>query len=66
MSSDAVDLPFLVTHWLSSYSTETNNDERKEEALMKVRKAAAELASSFAILGEFGTKVTVGYVRLLR
>ena len=68
--SETLDLPFLVTHWLTSYTTnsdpllkEGNKDTRQERkyivALEKIRKATAELASAFSELGDFGHTISV-------
>jgi len=66
-------LPFLVTHWLANYrgrdaigggnydgrgtGTGRNDDEA---AVRRVRRAAAELASAFSALGEFGVTTVPG------
>ena len=58
MSSE---LPFLVTHWLANgYQAGDEESDRAEEAEQsaareRIRKAAAELASAFSVLGAFGT-----------
>lgn len=66
------DLPFLVTHWLSSYAAQgTDYDSEKpdamdiddsavkKQAVNKIRNAASELASAFATLGAFGQRRSV-------
>jgi hypothetical protein len=79
---DPTELPFLVTHWLSTLynpqggkknaaagtnaaaavaDTNTTSVEQKE-AMDKIRRAAAELASAFSTLGAFGTASRVSCV----
>jgi hypothetical protein len=55
LSAASSDLPFLVTHWLSSYRV----DDKPSEEVIRIRKAAAELAAAFSSLGAFGKKVLV-------
>jgi hypothetical protein len=60
---DPTELPFLVTHWLSTLyepkggkknaAADTNVEQK--EAMDKIRRAAADLASAFSTLGAFGT-----------
>jgi hypothetical protein len=71
---DPTELPFLVTHWLSTLynpkggkknaaatDTNTTNVEQKE-AMDKIRRAAADLASAFSTLGAFGTASRVSTI----
>jgi hypothetical protein len=77
---DPTELPFLVTHWLSTFyhpppggcqknagagaaaaAADTTNVEQKE-AMDKIRRAAADLASAFSTLGAFGTASRVSIV----
>jgi hypothetical protein len=74
---DPTELPFLVTHWLSTLyqpqggkknaadaaatAADTTNVEQ-QEAMDKIRRAAADLASAFSTLGAFGTASRVSYV----
>jgi hypothetical protein len=69
---DPAELPFLVTRWLSTLyepkggqknAADTNNVEQKE-AMDKIRRAAADLASAFSTLGAFGTASRVSCVRV--
>lgn len=48
------ELPFLVTHWLSNFDGDENN-----EAVKRLRSAASEVASAFSDLGAFGTSNNV-------
>jgi hypothetical protein len=74
---DPTELPFLVTHWLSTLynpqggkknaaadtnaaATDTNVEQK--EAMDKIRRAAADLASAFSTLGAFGTASRVSIV----
>jgi hypothetical protein len=58
---DPAELSFLVTHWLSSFTVPTtspadhDNDWEQQEAVAKIRRAAADMASAFGTLGAFGT-----------
>jgi hypothetical protein len=64
---DPTELPFLVTHWLSTLyqpqggkknaadAAATAADVEQTEAMDKIRRAAADLASAFSTLGAFGT-----------
>lgn len=62
---DNAELPFLVTHWLAhhpsssyNYATPTSNtqdeEERRRDAMRRIRRAAADLALAFQDLGAFG------------
>ena len=54
-SLDAAELPFLVTHWLSNYNASNNNNENNnDEAVQRIRQAAADLGAAFRDLGAFG------------
>ena len=56
------ELPFLVTHWLSGYSMDGREILKTDEetaALLKIRKATADLASAFTTLGAFGKSTKV-------
>ena len=63
-------LPFLVTHWLSEFSsnahdTGSNRDEdtrRKEEILMRISNATSDLAAAFTDLGAFGVALSVSKI----
>lgn len=63
-------LPFLVTQWLSEFSSNTNDtgsnrDEdtsQKEEILMRIRSATSELAAAFTDLGAFGVTLSVSKI----
>lgn len=63
-------LPFLVTQWLSEFSsnandTGSNRDEetrQKEEILMRIRTATSELAAAFSDLGAFGVALSVSKI----
>ena len=52
------ELPFLVTHWLANYNI-SNNDNNNAEAVERIRRASAELASAFSFLGAFGRTIPV-------
>jgi hypothetical protein len=64
---DPTELPFLVTHWLSTLyqpqggkknaadAAATDTNVEQTEAMDKIRRAAADLASAFSTLGAFGT-----------
>ena len=61
----AEQLPFLVTHWLSQYSSNTASESLEEqEALDRVRRATSELAGAFASLGAYGTAMRVRVARM--
>jgi hypothetical protein len=63
------ELPFLVTHWLANYGTNsadttTNNppacsQDERQEAMARIRRATSEIASAFATLGAYGTTFRV-------
>ena len=60
------DLPFLVTHWLTSYGLDRDvHEECKEQqnadALERIRKATSELSQAFSDLGAFGHTIVVSY-----
>jgi hypothetical protein len=71
---DPTELPFLVTHWLSTLynpqggkknaadtaAADTNMEQK--EAMDKIRRATADLASAFSSLGAFGTASRVSIV----
>ena len=55
------DLPFLVTHWVDHYAAESSDkmlqgdkETKKEDALIRLRHAAKEMAWAFETLGAFG------------
>jgi hypothetical protein len=66
---EPTELPFLVTHWLSTLyqpqgakknaanaeATAADTNVEQKEAMDKIRRAAADLASAFSTLGAFGT-----------
>jgi hypothetical protein len=58
---DGSDIPFLVTHWLAGYEPsvlpQTLNQREKEAAVLKIRQAAATLASAFTELEAFGPRI---------
>jgi hypothetical protein len=65
------ELPFLVTHWLSGYQlpenipdpyVDDNDIIKRKEAMRRIHRAAAEIASAFSSLALFGT--TVSHVSL--
>ena len=74
---DPTELPFLVTHWLSTLynpqggkknaaagtnaAADTNTNVEQQEAMDKIRRAAADLASAFSTLGAFGTASRVSF-----
>jgi hypothetical protein len=72
---DQTELPFLVTHWLSTlYNKPTGGPKNaaaadtnveQKEAVDKIRRAAADLASAFSTLGAFGTASRVSSVCIL-
>lgn len=57
--SASSDLPFLVTHWLAGYKppslpqSNIKNDPKEAEAIQKIHRAAADLASAFSMLNAF-------------
>ncbi|CAJ1969682.1 unnamed protein product [Cylindrotheca closterium] len=65
-SSSTSEVPFLVTHWLANYNNNNNNNNisngsstanlspEQKEAIVKIRKATAQIASAFTSLGAFG------------
>ena len=60
------DLPFLVTHWLTSYGLDSDGHEECKEqqnadALERIRKATSELSQAFSDLGAFGHTIGVSY-----
>jgi hypothetical protein len=64
------ELPFLVTHWLSGYSSVGDDQqhartEDQQAALAKIRNAAADLASAFSVLGAFGSFMRVSVAVVL-
>lgn len=58
-NATAPDLPFLVTHWLANYSNEASQsdsrDRNGEDAVLRIRRAASQIASAFSVLGAYGT-----------
>jgi hypothetical protein len=74
---DPSELPFLVTHWLSTVYQLPGSSKQKngaaaapagdltveqKDAMDKIRRAAADLASAFSTLGAFGTASRVSVV----
>ncbi len=55
MQSDHDELPFLVTHWLSSV---TVSDSFAQE---RIQRAARELSEAFAAVGGFGPTALVRF-----
>lgn len=59
------EIPFLVTHWLANYNVGLPGKESnvvnpdQEAALDRIRKAASDIASAFAVLGAFGQSLPV-------
>lgn len=69
-------LPFLITHWLSNYTSTTNaiNGEissstttsEKERALQTIQNQSIILANAFETLGEFGTSSSTALMEGLK
>ena len=61
-SSNAGEIPFLVTHWLANYVREQQKgvpDSERQAVLKKISKATGEIASAFFALGAYGTTFQV-------
>jgi hypothetical protein len=71
---DPTELPFLVTHWLSTLynpqggkknaadTAAADTSVEQKEAMDKIRRATADLASAFSTLGAFGTASRVSFM----
>ena len=59
------ELPFLVTHWLANFSGANGpgakcvTDTEKQDAMNRLRRAAADVASAFSALGAYGMATDV-------
>ncbi|KAL3920258.1 MAG: hypothetical protein SGILL_003351, partial [Bacillariaceae sp.] len=63
------ELPFLVTHWLANYGSNSDDptvgtnsarsQDERQEAMERLRLATSELASAFSTLGAYGTTFRV-------
>lgn len=66
-TTNAGDLPFLVTHWLAHYQDAAGPAEGRtaEEiaAMRQIRRAASELSTAFHALGSFGATTRVSTIR---
>ena len=66
------EIPFLVTHWLANYGSNSSNNndnsnsssskeaqDREQMAIAKIRRATSEIASALNTLGAYGTTLRV-------
>lgn len=61
-------LPFLVTNWLANYEGADGRgelDDRRKEAVDRIRRATSDIAAAFSSLGAFGQSTLVSFSSII-